>query len=265
MKDKILAQLNPACPWRTLSWYDTIASTNTAAKLLAKQGAAHGTVLIADCQTGGRGRMGREFVSQAGMGIYLSVILRPACPPDRLMHLTCAVAVAVCDAIEQVTGLRPGVKWINDLVCEKRKLGGILTELSLDTATGLTEYAVIGIGINCAQTREDFPPALQDLAGSLAMATGKAVDRAALAGAMIDALWQMDSTLLGAKDAILDRYRTDCVTLGQPICVHKADAVLHGTALDVDGDGGLTVRLEDGRVITVNSGEVSIRGMYGYI
>lgn len=265
MKDKILAQLNPACPWRTIFWYDTIDSTNTAAKLLAKQGAAHGTILIADCQTGGRGRMGREFVSQAGMGIYLSVILRPEYPPDRLMHLTCAVAVAVCDAIEQVTGLRPGVKWINDLVYEKRKLGGILTELSLDTAMGLTEYAVIGIGINCAQARENFPPTLQDLAGSIAIATGKTVDRTVLAGAMINALWQMDKTLLTARDAILDRYRADCVTLGQPVCVHKANAVLYGTALDVNSDGGLVVRLEDGSIRTVNSGEVSIRGMYGYI
>lgn len=265
MKEKILAQLNPACPWRTLYWYDAIDSTNTAAKLLAKQGAAHGTVLIAECQTGGRGRMGRQFVSQEGMGIYMSVILRPDCAPHRLMHLTCAVAVAMCDAVQRVTGLRPGVKWINDLVHDGRKLGGILTELSLDTATGLTEYAVVGIGINCCQATGDFPTELRDLAGSLSMTTGKAVDRAALAGAMIEALWQMNSTLLTGKNATMDRYRECCVTLGRDIAIHGPDTLLHGTALDVDADGGLVIRLEDGSLLALNSGEVSVRGMYGYI
>ena len=105
MKQIILQKLPTECPWRdTLYWNNSTDSTNTQAKLLAQQGAPHGTVLIAGEQTGGRGRLGRSFESQIGMGVYLSVILRPQCPADKLMHLTCAAAVAMCDAVEKVSG-----------------------------------------------------------------------------------------------------------------------------------------------------------------
>lgn len=261
MKERILQHLT--CPWHdTLHWYDTIDSTNTQAKLLAKQGAPHGTVLIAGHQTGGRGRMGRQFVSPPDMGVYLSVILRPQCPPDRLMHLTCAAAVAMCSAVEKAALFRPGVKWINDLVHDGRKLGGILTELS--AGSGMTEYAVVGIGINCCQTTADFPADLRDMAGSLAMVTGSAIDRAALAAAMVEALYEMDGHLT-EKDRIMTRYRRDCITLGRDVAIHSPEGILHGKALDVDPDGGLIVRLKDGCTRTVNSGQVSIRGLYGYI
>ena len=147
MKETILKNLSAECPWRdTLYWYEAIDSTNTQAKRMAKEGAPHGTVLVAGYQAGGRGRMGRTFQSPAGEGMYLSVILRPGCTPDRLMHLTCAAGVAACEAVEAVCGIRPQVKWINDLVLGDRKLGGILAEMSLDQ--GVVDYAVIGIGIN---------------------------------------------------------------------------------------------------------------------
>ncbi|MBQ6840459.1 MAG: biotin--[Oscillospiraceae bacterium] len=138
MKQKILQKIPTECPWRdTLYWYDTIDSTNTQAKLLAQQGAPHGTVLIAGEQTGGRGRLGRTFESCAGMGVYLSVILRPNCAAEALMHLTCAAGAAMCEAVENVSGIRPGIKWINDLVVKKKKLGGILTELSVNPKPAL--------------------------------------------------------------------------------------------------------------------------------
>lgn len=262
---KLLA-LPGSCPWLdNIHHYAVTDSTNTQAKLLAKQGAPHGTVLLADSQTGGRGRMGRSFVSPAGLGIYLSVILRPDCPPDRLMHLTCAVAIAMCDAIEEAASFRPGVKWINDLVYDGRKLGGILTELSLDTATGLTEYAVVGIGINCNQQPSDFPPELQNMAGSLQMVTGQSVDRDKLAAAMITALHRMDSLLLTQKSHLMARYRADCITLGQDVAVHAADALWHGKAVGMDADGALLVQRPDGSICAVGSGEVSVRGLYGYI
>lgn len=255
MKAEIRANTN--CPWKErLFWYDTVDSTNTQAKRLAKEGAPHGTVLIADRQTAGRGRMGRQFDSQKGAGIYMSVILRPACPPDQLMHLTCAAGVAMCDAVETVTGIRPGIKWINDLVLEGRKLGGILTELSIDTATGLTEYAVIGIGINC--NRKYFPAELQSIATSLP------VDRAILAGAMIDALFRMDGQLMN-KVPLMDRYRQDCVTLGNDVRIHRPEGILTGKAIRLDADGGLIVALGSGETITVSAGEVSVRGLCGYL
>ena len=243
--------------------FETVDSTNTRAKEMAEGGAPHRTVVIARQQTGGRGRLGRSFHSPAGSGIYMSMILRPHCTADRLMHLTCAVAVAMCDAVEAATGYRPGIKWTNDLVWGRRKLGGILTELGFNGSE--LAYAVVGIGINCTQRPEDFPPELKDMAASLAMACGGAVDMAKLEQQMIRSLNQMADGLLTRKDALLARYRADCVTLGKDICVVSNDRVRYGKALDVDADGGLTVAYADGTAGTVACGEVSIRGMYGYL
>lgn len=266
MKQEILSILPTECPWRdTLYWFDTIDSTNTHAKILAQQGAPHGTIVIAGQQTGGRGRMGRTFHSPAEKGLYSSVILRPACEANQLMHLTCAAAVAACDAVEAVTGYRPGVKWINDLVANKQKLGGILTELSVDPKSGLVAYAIIGIGINCNHTQADFPPELQQMATSLQIVTGKPVHIAHMAAALICALQKADLALLKSKQAIMEAYRSDCITLGQSIVLLRAGEKRYGTALDVDENGGLIVRFENCVTETVNSGEISIRGMYGYI
>lgn len=264
MKQAILSKLSAECPWRgTLHWFNTIDSTNVAAREMAAQGAPHGTILIAGHQTGGRGRLGRSFSSPAGMGVYLSVILRPQCLPAELMHLTCAAAVAACDAVEAAAGFRPGIKWTNDLVANSRKLGGILTELSLEA--GRVQYAVIGIGINCRQQPDDFPPELQDLACSLASVTGADVSCAHMAAALVDALARMDSCLISGKAGIMDRYRADCITLGREVQLLRADQTRYGTALAVDDQGGLTVRFTDGTTETVTSGEISIRGMYGYV
>lgn len=263
MKNKILSQIKAECPWRdTLYWYDSTDSTNTQAKHLARQGAPHGTVLIAGQQTVGRGRMGRSFESAAGMGVYLSVILRPQCPAEQLMHLTCAAGAAMCEAVEAVSGIRPGIKWINDLVLEGRKLGGILTELSVNPKTGVADYAIVGIGINCLQ--KDFSGELANIATSLS-AAGRQVSPDTLAAAMVEALYRMDAHLLTEKAQLMDAYRKACVTLGQDILIHRGGTVTAGKALDIDDDGGLIVRLPDGSQITVNSGEVSVRGMYGYI
>ena len=246
-------------------WFDTIDSTNTLAKRLAAEGAPQGTVLIADRQTGGRGRRGRSFHSPGGCGIYMSVILRPSCSPTELMHLTCAAAVAMCDALETSAGIRPGIKWTNDLVCGKRKIAGILTELGL-RPDGITDYAIIGIGINCCQTEADFPEDIRSMAGSLYSVTGRVIDRAAVAAAMLKALHRMNERLLTGKAEIMEHYRADCVTLGKEISVVKADGIpRHATALDIDEEGALIVKFPDGRTETVNSGEVSIRGMYGYL
>ena len=265
MKQRILSHLPRNHPWaEQIFYFDSIDSTNTYAKQLAAAGAAHGTVIIADHQTGGRGRMGRSFHSPAGLGIYLSVILRPDGSPTELMHLTCATAAAMCDAVEAAAGFRPGIKWTNDLVSGKRKLGGILTELALN-GDGAVNYAIVGIGINCLHTAGDFPVELRDMAASLAMIANAPVDPAKVAAAMIGALETMSRSLLSEKAAIMDRYRRDCVTLGKAVSVHRFDQVRHGTAIGLDDDGGLEVCFDDGHRETVAAGEVSIRGMYGYL
>ena len=264
MKEKIKTYLDTACPWRdTLHWYPVTDSTNTQAKKLAAAGAPHGTVLIAGHQTGGRGRMGRTFQSPEGSGVYLSVILRPHCPPQQLMHLTCAAGVAMLEAVEKVSGIRPKLKWINDLVIGSKKLGGILVEMSL--AKELVDYAVVGIGINCLQKEDDFHPDIGQMATSLSIATGREIRPEALAAAMVGALHKMSLSLLDEKDTIMRIYKTNCITLGKEIQVIRGDSIRPGVALDLDDDGGLLVQYPDGSLETVASGEVSVRGMYGYI
>lgn len=264
MKNEIVSQITTECPWRdTLLWYETIDSTNNQAKILAKDGAPHGTVLVAQEQSGGRGRMGRSFLSPTG-GVYLSVILRPACTPDKLMHLTCATAVAGCKAVENACGISPDVKWTNDLVIGRKKLGGILTELAL-SSNGVVDYAIVGIGINCCQNADDFSPEIRAIATSIQTVTGAACSVSKVTAALIEALWEMDKDLLSKKADIMDAYRKKCITLGKEISVLRGESVSHGTALDLDEDGGLLVRFTDGSEKIVASGEVSVRGMYGYL
>ena len=266
MKERILSLVSPEYPWTDrLHYVEETGSTNDDLKVLAKQGAPHGTVLIADRQRGGHGRMGRSFHSPGGVGIYCSILLRPHCKPGDLMHLTCAAAVAMCDAVEASAGFRPGIKWTNDLVHHKHKLGGILTELGL-FPKGSVDYAIIGIGINCCQEKTDFPEAIREIAASLSMVTGKAIDRARVAAAMMDALSRMDRQLLTGKAELLNRYRKDCITMGQEISLLRVgEPVRHGRAVDLDNEGALIVEFSDGHRETVNSGEVSVRGMYGYL
>ena len=265
MKQQILSKLPESYPWKEhFQYFEELPSTNDLLKTLARQGAPHGTVLIADRQTGGHGRLGRSFHSPGGVGVYFSILLRPGCAPAELMHLTCAAAVAMCDALEAACGLLPGIKWTNDLVSGKRKLGGILTELGL-SPRGTVDYAIIGIGINCCQQEADFPPEIRDMAASAAMVTGREIDRTSVAAAMMEALFRMDEGLLSGKKDILDRYRKNCITLGKEISLVRGDEVRYGTAVDIDEEGALLVRFPDGHTEAVNSGEVSVRGMYGYI
>ena len=289
MKEQILSFLPPEYPWKDrLFVFPELDSTNNRLKVLASQGAPHGTVLIADRQTGGRGRMGRSFLSPPGVGIYMSILLRPECAPQELMHLTCAVAEVLCDGIEVASGLRPGIKWTNDLVAAmcravecaaglrpgikwtndlvwgKQKFAGILTEMGLNAAGGV-DWAIVGIGVNCCQKAEDFPPEIRDRACSLAMAAGREIDRCRVAAAMMEALWEMDASLFTGKKDMLRFYRENCVTIGKEISVVGAGEVRHGRALDVDDEGALVVEFPDSHVEAVNAGEVSIRGMYGYI
>ena len=251
-------------PW-TVRVFDEVTSTNTMLKELGRQGAPAGTVLVADRQTGGRGRLGRSFLSPGGVGVYLSALIRPDCAPTELMHLTCAVAVAMCDAVEHAFGFRPAVKWTNDLVVGTKKLGGILTELGLDPKTGRVSYAVLGIGINCGQLEADFDERIRDMATSARMVLGHAADRDRLIAEMVRSLEQMDQNLLRSQEAMLDCYRRDCMTLGQQVSVVRGEEVRHARALDIDAEGGLIVRYDSGEMDTVTSGEVSVRGLYGYV
>ena len=258
----------PGVDWlENLYIFDSTDSTNSKAKEMAEEGYPHGTVIIANRQYMGRGRMGRSFHSPSGLGLYMSVILRPDCHASQLMHLTCAVAVAVINGLRRELhtpmGQGPMIKWTNDIILPPWKLGGILTELSLD-ASGKVRYAIVGIGLNLYHRRSDFPPELQDTAVSLGMCFRDCPPKHHLINSILYELHRIDQHL-DDKGSIMARYQDYCYTLGKQISIHQGDTVRHGTALSVNTDGALVVRYDDGGVGIVNSGEVSIRGMYGYV
>lgn len=235
-----------------LIYLDTAVSTNDYAKALAQQGAPHGTAVLAKSQTAGRGRMGRSFLSPEG-GLYLSVILRPREKATELMHLTAVLAAAACDAVEEICGVRPGVKWINDLVLGGKKLAGILTELAV-RPDGTVDYAVCGIGINCGAV----PDEVREIAAALPGGT----DISALAEAVVRHWLAACDTI--EDPAHMEKYRRLCVTLGRPVRVMAAEPY-EAEAVDVDESGALVVRRENGEICRVFSGEVSVRGLYGYV
>lgn len=253
----------PRDDWQVLPEVD---STNTLCKRLAAEDAPDGTVVMADRQTAGRGRRGRSFLSPAGMGLYLSVLWRPDCPPERLLPLTALSAVAVCRAIERLGGAGAEIKWPNDLVMGGRKICGILTELSLEGESGHVDYVIVGIGINCRQRQEDFPEELREIAGSLDMALPETrIKRSALAAALTEELDVLRREVMLRPELWLADYRRRCLTVGRRVQVIRGETHSEAEAVAVDERFGLTVRYDDGTEETLRSGEVSVRGLYGYV
>ena len=250
---------------RELLCFDTIDSTNNELKRRAVSGTVDGTVILADQQTGGRGRRGRSFVSPAGKGLYLSAALRPRCPLSEISTLTAWTAVALCDAVEAACGVRPGIKWPNDLVLNRKKLCGILTELEWEAESGEFSCVIIGAGINVSQDEADFGPEVAPIAISLAQALGTAPDRTELAARVIRSLNALYDDFPAQNAAYLDHFRRDCLTVGNPIKVISGAGERIGTAMGISDDFGLTVRWEDGSTETLTSGEVSVRGLYDYV
>ena len=247
---------------------DSVDSTNSYAKRLAQAGHEGGAIIAADEQTGGRGRLGRSFQSPKGCGIYLTMLYRPQVEPMRALDFTAYTAVAVCSGIEDACGVRPGIKWTNDIVLNGRKLCGILTEMAVESESRLLQYLITGIGTNANHRPEDFSEDVRLIAASLAMELGRPVDRGRLCGSLICALDEMyDAWLTGARpdDEYHTRYRRDCLTLGRTVRLLRGDTSQEAFAEDLDDEFGLIVRYPDGRRETVTSGEVSVRGLWGYV
>lgn len=232
--------------------FKEIDSTNSELKRLALLGAPSGTVLVADRQTAGKGRLGRRFYSPDNSGIYMSVLLRPVALSDAGL-LTTFTAVAVARALAK-TGIEVGIKWVNDLIADGRKLCGILTE------AGTYEkepFAVIGIGMNLKKTA--FPEELRDIAVSLEELTGTAPDRDPLVHAILAEMQVINLQHPHDPEALMNEYRRRSITLGRPVRVlpHHGEP-FDGVAEAINQDGSLTVQTENGPT-RVSTGEVSIK------
>lgn len=239
--------------------FESLDSTNNYLKKLASGGAPEGTVVIADEQTAGRGRMGRSFASAPGCGIYMSMLLRPeGCTADCAPGLTAVAAVAVCRAIEKVCGRAPGIKWINDLYLRGKKICGILCESSVKD--GRVNYAVLGIGLNVTTRAKEFPEELRETAGSLYTQTGFVFERGKLIAAIIAELSSLYSVWLEGPSVCHAEYKRRCIVLDRQITVSSPGGELEAVAENISSDYGLVLRLPNGERRTVHSGEVSIRG-----
>ena len=234
--------------------YDKLESSNRTAKTLALEGAPHGTMVLTSQQTAGRGRLGRRFESPAGKGIYLSLVLRPGLPMTEAQAVTASAAVAVCRAVKRLCGLDLGIKWVNDLYYNGKKVCGILTEAGADIESGQLEWLVVGIGLNLTSRPEDWPEELRPIAGSLYPGGPAPVSRAALAGAIA-------RELLGLCPAFdcLDEYRTRCFVPGHWVTVCTGTESYAAKAVAIDDAGRLIVAREGGRTEALCHGEVSIR------
>lgn len=231
-----------------------VDSTNREARLWAREGAPDGAVVVAARQTAGRGRLRRQWESPEGTGLYYSAIVRPNLPEEAFPCLTFAAAMAVCDACRAFAP-ETVVKWPNDLILYGRKIAGILLEKEGGAA-------VIGIGVNARQRREDFPEELREKAGSLEMLTGKPVSLSALENALTKALGVRIAQ--AERGQWRDDYRALCATLGAQVRVVAADETFEGVAEEMDETGALLVRAASGALRRVLAGDVSVRGMMGY-
>ena len=248
---------------RNVLYFDETDSTNTEAKRAAEAGAPHGTLAVADYQTMGKGRRGRNWTPPRGVGIWMSILIRPALHPSCASMLTLVAALAVADGIKRICGLDSRIKWPNDVVINGKKVCGILTEMS--TELECINYVVTGIGINA--NIESFPEEIRDVAASLYLETGKRVKRSRLIGAVMEAYEGYYSRFMerGDMSGLLDAYNGLLANRDNAVRVLDPEDEYTGTALGIDPMGRLLVRTDDGFIRSVLSGEVSVRGIYGYV
>ncbi len=232
---------------------ETVNSTNSYAKDLAVNNGKHGTVVIANHQTSGRGRLGRDFFSPKDSGLYMSLVIRPDKIHITPSLLTVAAGVAVCRATISLTNKAPQIKWVNDIFLNGKKICGILAESGTSTNLSSIDYIIVGIGLNVNTAPEVFPGKLSDIAGSL---FPKNITRSKIAAEIINEFEKI--TLSDNVETLIEEYKRYSLILGKKISFTKNGETFTGIAVDINIEGNLVVELENGETITLKSGEVSL-------
>lgn len=268
-RTELESRIHTSWAGKNLYYFDSIDSTNLHAKRLAEEGAPHGTLVVADQQTAGRGRRGRTWISPSGSNIYFTLLLRPEIMPDKASMLTLVMAYALAKGIGQVCEspdgkTKPGIKWPNDIVLEGRKACGILTEMSLSVEMDSIQYLVIGVGINAG--KQEFAPELQGHAVALEEVYGQ-VGRSHLLVAVMQAFEEAYGQFMDNQNlsSLQEAYNDLLVNRGRQVRVLDPKGEFEGTALGIKETGELLVELADGSVKEIYAGEVSVRGIYGYV
>ena len=235
---------------------DEIDSTNNFLKQKAESGEKSGTVIIAKRQTGGKGRLGRSFFSPQG-GMYLSILLRPQISAEKSLFITTAAAVAVCRAIEKISNKKSGIKWVNDVFIDNKKVCGILTEASLDFETGGLYYAVVGIGVNLYYPKNSFPDDIKSIAGTVFDSKIDNDLKSKFTAEVINNFFEIYNNFENSD--FMKEYKQKSIVLGKKITVIKGETRKSATAIDIDDNARLTVEYENGEKETLFLGEVSIK------
>lgn len=251
--------LNKADNLFSINVYKTINSTNSAIKELAINGEKEGTVIISEEQTEGRGRFGRKFHSPKGTGIYMSVLLRPQIHASQAFLITAATAVAVAEAIEAVSRKEAKIKWVNDIYCDYKKVCGILTEASFDFESGIIDYAVLGIGINVRTPKEGFSEEIKDIATGIFDDEDfvSADIRSNLIAEVLKRFWDYYTHI--EDKSFLESYKSRSLLINKEINILSSKSSEKATVLEIDDECRLKVRMDDGSIRLLSSGEVSIR------
>lgn len=246
----------------TLYLYKETDSTNTRARKLAEEGATHGSVVLAKIQNAGRGRRGRQWYSPEGAGLYFTILLKPDIRPDEAAMLTLVAAMAAAGGIARITGRKPQIKWPNDVLLSGKKVCGILTEMSAEN--GYVNHVVVGIGINVRP--QAFPPEFADRAAALESECGKAVSEPLLLEAVLEEFERYYGLYMQTMDVslFLEEYNAVLANKDRQVKVLDPAGAYEGTAYGINARGELLVEYR-GEIIKVNSGEVSVRGIYGYV
>lgn len=234
--------------------YKTIGSTNDEAKLKALEAYPHGSVIIAETQTKGKGRMGRSFHSPAGTGVYMSFILRPKTDASNAVLLTTAAAVAVCRAIKSACDIKTKIKWLNDIYYNDKKICGILSEAVTNCESGMVESVVVGIGINF---KTEFTGELTQTAGSLYSNVIPPITRNRLIAQVINEMLDISEVFISRQ--FLSEYKENSFVIGQDIIFLRNNIWHNAKAVDIADNGGLVVQYENGQTETLFSGEITIR------
>ena len=244
---------------RNIRFYPSVDSTNKKAFELGRAGEPEGTVVIADSQTGGKGRLGRKWESPAGVNLYTSILLRPGIPPARAHNLTFVSAVAVAETVGRLSPVRPVVKWPNDILLDGKKTAGILLEM--DSEPDRVHFIIAGIGVNINIKDADLPAPLRSTATSLYEKRGELTDRAGFAAALYSDFEKWYKVYMEQGfSPVMEAWKGYFASTGRPVTVRSLDAVTEGVCTGVDADGALLVRTFSGAVERVVSGDVEQRG-----
>ena len=242
---------------RDIRVFEQTGSTNDVIEKLARDGVKEGAVVFAESQTKGRGRLGRRWLSAAHKGLWFSILLRPDLRPQAATQLTVAAATALVRAIREQTDLAPEIKWPNDVLIRGRKVAGVLTELSAELDD--VKHITLGIGVDVNLTASEFPAELRKVATSLKIETGRHLNRAELAAAILRELDHDYALIRNHQFAKLaDQWEERCVTLGRRVSIQMGERHLHGFAESLDDDGALLLRTEHGRLERIVGGDVTI-------